>query len=160
MLGCSTGSPENRYNMCPSSQQVSAFLSCPTFGRGHLFCLHNSFRWTPQCRCSGTESTENKGLFCLAALVLVQVEVEGRGQRVLQPRDTLALAQRVKKINNHAILCLKVKSYYDLKGLGTHLYLHWHWHAVDTRDTHIYCSRRMCNDSRSIEFWFARIQRQ
>lgn len=43
------------------TQQVRASLACPTFGRGHLFCLHNSFRWTLLCRWNSTESTENKG---------------------------------------------------------------------------------------------------
>lgn len=140
--------------MCPSSQQVSAFLSCPKFGRGHLFCLHNSFRWTMQVQWHRVHGEQRAVLFgssCPGA--------GGGGGGRTRPMCPSTLGHfgsgsKGEKKKNPATLCLKVKSYYDLKGLGTHLYLHCH--AVDTRDTYIYCSRWMCNDSRSIELWFAR----
>lgn len=63
----STGGTISR--VCPLSQRADERLSVCALaphsaGRGQLFCLHSSFRWTPQCRCNGTESTENKEPLC------------------------------------------------------------------------------------------------
>lgn len=61
----------------------SLSLTCPTFGRGHLFCLHNSFRWTLYAGGTAPGLMRTKA-FCLASLAPMQVELEGRSLYVLQ----------------------------------------------------------------------------
>lgn len=72
-------------------RQVPFGLAPHYRGRSQLFCLHSSFRWTPQCRCNGTSPQRTKSCF-----VRVQVELEGRGQRALQSQDTVFFLVKVQ----------------------------------------------------------------